>query len=135
MAGRGLDVHEEAFECVRSWWRAWAEKDLATLARMVGPGYSERTETRRTRSMDVDQLMEEATRCCEEVSITSWELSDPVTKLFQRVVVCSYAFRLTGRRGGRPFAFSGRATDVLSRDDDAFLLVSHHGSLDLAKRQ
>jgi len=130
MGGNLRDLHEEAFEYVRSWWRAWAEKDLSALERMVGPGYSERTATHGTRTYALDQLMEEASRSCEEVSIVSWELTDPVTKLYQRRVVCSYAFRLAGTRGGRPFSFTGRATDVLLLLDEAFSLLSHEGTLE-----
>lgn len=134
MSGRSaLDVPEAAFEWIRSWWRAWAEKDLDALARMVGPRYTERDGMKRPRTLGLDELIEEATECCKQVSIASWEITEPVTKLYEHVVVVSYAFRLSGTRGALPFAFQGRATDVLSRTDDAFLLVSHQGTLEATR--
>lgn len=132
-----MDQHEEAFDTVRRWWRAWIEKDVETLERMVDPEYTELSETKRLLAAgprSVRELLEEARRCTEEVAITDWELFDPVTRLFEHTVVCNYCFRLSGQRRGRSFAFEGRASDVLARKDGQWRLVSHEGSLESRRR-
>lgn len=125
-----MDLHEEAFENVRKWWRAWIEKDLGTLEGMLDPDYVELTATRHLRPMGAGELMEEAGHYTRDVSISSWELFDPVTKLFEHTVVCSYGFRISGERAGRRFTYAGRATDVLVKKDDHWSYVSHQGSLE-----
>ena len=125
-----VDLHQEAFDAVREWWRAWVERDLGTVERMADPGYVEQTGTRRLRPLGPTELIEEATRDATQVAVTEWDVYDPVTRVFERTVSCSYCFRIAGRRGGREFAFSGRATDVLVKKDDRWTYVSHHGTLE-----
>ena len=124
-----MDVHEEAFETVRRWWRAWVEGDLVTVERMADPDYVELSETRHLRPLGVGQLRGDSGGYAEKVSITAWEVYDPVTKVFERTVSCSYAFRISGERGGRHFSFQGRATDVLAKKNDHWMYVSHYGTL------
>jgi hypothetical protein len=125
-----MDLHEEAFENVRKWWRAWVEKDVATLEQMLDRDYAELTAMRHFRPMGVDELLEEANQQASRVSITHWEVFDPVTRLFESTVVCSYGFRISGERAGRGFAYMGRATDVLTRKDGRWTYVSHHATLE-----
>lgn len=132
-----VDQHEEAFDAVRRWWRAWIEKDVETLNRMVDPEYTEMSETKRLLPMGsktIGELLEEASRYAKDVFITHWEVFDPVTRLFEHTVVCSYCFRLSGERRGRSFTFEGRATDVLAKKDGQWRLVSHNGSLESRQR-
>jgi ketosteroid isomerase-like protein len=125
-----MDVHEEAFDAVRRWWRAWVEGDVGTLERMADPDYVELTEMKQLRPLGVAQLCDEVSRYAGRVSITDWEVYDPATKVFERTVSCSYSFRISGERGGRRFSFRGRATDVLAKKNDRWMYVSHYGTLE-----
>lgn len=127
------DLHEQALDALRKWWRAWVERDLDTVQGMLDPEYSEHGETVKLEpgtSTKIGQLIEEARQQSAEVSITEWEIYDTVTKLFENMVVCCYCFRISGRRGRREFTFAGRATDVLSLKEERWTVVSHHGTLD-----
>ncbi len=128
-----MDLHEEAFENVRKWWRAWVDKDLGTVKGMLDPDYAELTAMRLLRSMEpmeIGEVMKEAGHYARDVSIRDWELFDPVTRLFERTVVCSYGFRIAGERAGHRFAYVGHATDVLVKKDDRWTYVSHRGTLE-----
>jgi ketosteroid isomerase-like protein len=125
-----VDLHEEAFDAVRKWWRAWVERDLGTVELMTDPDYFELTEAKHVRPLGIAQLLEEASRYAEQIAITDWDVYEPVTKVFERTVSCSYCFRIAGRRGGRRFSFSGRATDVLVKKEDHWAYMSHHGTLE-----
>lgn len=125
-----MDLHEEAFENVRKWWRAWVEKDLGVVERMLDPCYAELSATKRLRPKGIRDLREEADHYARDVSIRDWELFDPVTRLFEHTVVCSYGFRISGERAGHRFSYVGRATDVLVKKNDHWSYVSHHGTLE-----
>ena len=120
----------DAFETVRTWWQAWIENDLDTVARLTDPHYSEHTEGTLSHPVGFGDLLEEASRNREDVSITEWSLDEPATKNFENTAVCNYAFRIAGRCGRREFTFTGRATDVLARRGDAWIYLSHHGTLE-----
>jgi hypothetical protein len=89
----------------------------------------ERNDRGRLKTLGSSQLAELLSCQGDECSITEWELSDPVTRLFEHVIVCSYVFRFSGRRGSRSFTYEGRATDVLSRKGDQWTFVCHEGVL------
>jgi ketosteroid isomerase-like protein len=121
-----MEPQEEAFETVRRWWQAWAERDLPTVQEMLAPDYAEISEMGRFQPLSSPS----ADRAPEDVTITEWEVFDPVTKVFEFTVVCCYCFRLSGVRGRKSFAFSGRATDVLSRSGERWRFLSHQRTLE-----
>lgn len=121
-----MEPKEEAFETVRRWWRAWAERDLPTVQDMLAPDYAELSEMGRFQPLSCAS----PGRPLEDVTITEWEIFDPVTKVFEFTVVCSYCFRISGVRGRKSFAFAGRATDVLSRRDERLCFLSHQRTLE-----
>lgn len=127
--GETTDLHAAAFEMVQRWWRAWIEGDSNTIAEMAAADYAERDDMGQLRTLSPGRL-NELLSCPEgECEIRDWELSDPVTRLFEHVVVCSYAFRFSGRRGRRDFLYEGRATDVLSWERGRWSVISHEGVL------
>ena len=128
-----FDLHEAAFEAVHRWWKAWVERDERVVERMASSDYVERNDMGRLRALDAGRLAEMVSRDCAECAITEWELSDPVTRVFEHVTVCSYAFRFSARRGSRSFTYQGRATDVLSRVGDEWFFVSHEGILETGR--
>ena len=111
-----MDPGEEVFEVVNRWWRAWIEEDLETASRIEGargvPMRSGRPPPQ------------------GRASISRWELSAPVTKLFDEVVVCSYAFRIEGALGRRQYEYFGHATNVLVKRAGHWCIVSHDGTFD-----
>jgi len=124
---------KEVFEAVQRWWRAWVEKDLRTVKTMVASDYSEISASGRLKTLGARELLDQATQSFKDCSITEWELFDPVTRIFDRVVVCSYVFRIAGTRGDKRFVYEGRATDVLSKKEDVWTLVSHEGTLNTSR--
>lgn len=124
-----MDLNEEAFEAVRRWWRARIQKDRGTLERM------EATEHAELRASGQPPPTGQAPLPEEEVSITDWDVFEPVTKLFDETVVCSYRFRMSGKRGRRNFTLVGRATDVLSKIGEGWTYLSHHGVLEEQSKQ
>jgi hypothetical protein len=132
--GKSIDLHADAFEAVQRWWRAWIERDSQVLEQMADADYAERNGRGRLQTVGSSRLIEIFSRECAECLITEWELSDPVTRLFEHVVVCSYVFRFSGKRGRQSFSYEGRATDVLSRQGDVWTLVAHEGVLEGGRR-
>lgn len=127
--GTTTDLRAAAFETVHRWWRAWIERDMKSVADMAAGDYAERNDMGHLRTLSPARL-NEILSCPEgDCVITDWELSDPVTRLFEHVVVCSYVFRFSGRRGNQNFVYEGRATDVLSLKDGRWTVVSHEGVL------
>ena len=123
-------LHHDVFEAVRRWWRAWVEKDLETIERMLSPEYVERGAAGPNQVVGPGELVQQATRYFEECSITKWALDDPVTEVLEHAVICSYRFRISGIRGNRHFVYEGRATDVLTKQEDLWTFVSHDGKLE-----
>ncbi|HXV60508.1 MAG TPA: nuclear transport factor 2 family protein [Vicinamibacteria bacterium] len=124
-----MSSQRDAFETVRAWWQAWVENDLATIARLTDPQYSEHRQGTLPHLVGFGDLLEEASRNPEGVSIKEWSLEEPATKTFEHTAVCNYAFRIAGHCGRKEFTFTGRATDVLVRRGDAWIYLSHHGTL------
>lgn len=123
-------LHEEVFEAVHRWWRAWAEKDLETIERMLSPEYVERSADAGTRPVGAGELIQQATRYCQECSISTWELDELVAKVLEHAVMCSYRFRISGTRGAHRFVYEGRATDVLTKQQELWILVAHDSKLE-----
>ena len=130
METAGGHLHEEAFEAVRRWWRAWVEKDLETIELMLSPDYLERDPTGNNPFVGPGELIRQATRYCDDCSITEWALDDPVAQELEHTVRCSYRFRISGMRGNRLFVYEGRATDVLTKKEGRWTFVSHDGKLE-----
>jgi len=127
--GTTTDLRSAAFEMVHRWWQAWIERDMTRVAEMAAGDYSERNDMGHLRTLGPGRL-NELLSCPEgDCVITGWELSEPVTRLFEHVVVCSYVFRFSGRRGTQTFSYEGRATDVLSLQDGRWTIISHEGVL------
>lgn len=119
------DLREEAFNLVRTWWRAWVEGDESTVAAMLHPEFAELNERR-----EFKHLGGRTTSGCKEaMCIDSWDIFDPVTKLFPHTIVCTYSFRISGTRAGQPFSLAGYATDVMLKQSGGWFYVSHHGTL------
>lgn len=127
--GQTTDLHATAFQVIHRWWQAWIERDAKVIAEMASADYSERDDMGHLRTLGPGRL-KELLSCPEaDCVITEWQLSDPVTRLFDNVIVCSYAFRFSGRRRNRSFLYEGRATDVLSWKNDHWTIISHEGVL------
>lgn len=123
------DLHAAAFDAVHQWWRAWVDRDERAVQEMASADYLEHTDMGRLKSLGSGRLIEVMSCQGDDCLITEWELSDPVTRRFDHVIVCSYAFRFLGKRGTQSFLYEGRATDVLSRNEDQWVFVSHEGIL------
>lgn len=126
---RERDKHDEAYEAVRAWWKAWVEKDMEAVRRLTADDYLEYMDARR-QPIGLGELLREADRYCKEVSITRWELSAPTTKVFDDSVVCSYRFSVSGQYGNRRFAFSGWASDTLTSRGGRLVIASHRGAIE-----
>ena len=127
--GQSFDLHSAAFETVHRWWKAWVDRDVETIARLADHDYAERDDLGHIRTLGSAGLDDRLSPTDVGCVITEWELYDPVTRLFNNVIVCSYAYRFSGRRGRQTFSFEGRATDVLSWKDGEWTVVSHEGIL------
>jgi hypothetical protein len=114
-----MSADAEVVEAVRRWWHAWVTKDLGTMEVVRGPSVSEAS-----RLLGLGRAFE------EEVAITEWDIFDPVTEPLGGMVVVSYSFRISGKRGRRSFAMTGRATNVLSKQGDHWTHLFHHGVLE-----
>ena len=125
-----FDLHAAAFDAVHRWWQAWVERDSRVVQQMAAADYTERNAMGRLHTLGSGRLIEILAQDCADCAITEWELSDPVTRVFEHVIVCSYAFKFMGRRGSQSFMYEGRATDVLSRQGDEWIFVSHEGVLE-----
>ncbi|HSF17182.1 MAG TPA: nuclear transport factor 2 family protein [Vicinamibacteria bacterium] len=125
-----MSSQRDAFETVRDWWQAWIEHDLDRVARLTDPQYSEHTRGTLSHPVGFGDLLKEASRNREDVSIKQWSLDEPTTKTFEHTAVCNYTFHIAGRCGRREFVFTGRATDVLVRRRDAWIYLSHRGTLE-----
>ena len=128
------DLHEEALEIIRRWWQAWIDHDVDAIQKMVDTEYTELGDNGRLKTLAAATLAEEVRRCVSGRSITEWELTDPDTKVFEDNIVCSYAFRITGRQGRHGFVYEGRATDILTRKDGRWIFVLHDGLLERCAR-
>ena len=102
---------------------------MKSVAEMAAGDYSERNDMGHLRTLGPGRLNEILSCPGGDCVITDWELSDPVTRLFEHVVVCSYVFRFSGTRGKRNFLYEGRATDVLSLQKGRWTVVAHEGVL------
>lgn len=118
----------DAFTAVQSWWRAWVDGDWAALAALTDADFVDLDDRGTLRSLGGRALAEEALRHQDDCRIVEWELTRPLTKRFDDVVVCTYAFRIAGTRGGRAFAYEGWATDFLGRSRDQWIILSHEGA-------
>jgi hypothetical protein len=118
-----MNVDEEVIEAVRRWWGAWIRKDAGAAEITLDP----------TRA-DAPTLPGLGRHFEEAVAITDWDLFDLVTEPLGGMVVVSYCFRIQGKRGRRIFAWTGRATNVLSKQDDRWTHLFHHGVLDSGVR-
>ena len=125
-----IDLHAAAFEAVHRWWRAWIERDSRAVEEMAAAECMERNDRGRLKTLGSGRLIEVLSCQEEDCSITDWELSDPVTRLFEHLIVCSYTFRFSGKRGNQSFMYEGCATVVLSRKDGRWIFVSHEGVLE-----
>jgi hypothetical protein len=132
--GETINLRAAAFDAVQRWWRAWIERDTEAVAELAGADYAERDDMGHLRKLSPGRLNELLSSPEGDCVIREWELSDPVTRLFEHVVVCSYVFRFSGRRGRRDFLYEGRATDVLSWKDGRFSVISHEGVLHQGRR-
>ena len=121
----GIDLREEAFELVRTWWRAWVEGDESTIASMMHPDFAELNERREFKHLGGTA----ESRCEHGLCIDHWDIFDPVMKLFHQTIVCSYSFRISGMRSGKPFSLTGYATDVMLKRTGGWAYISHHGTL------
>ena len=101
--GETTDLRAEAFEIIHRWWQAWIERDMKRIAEMTAGDYSERNDMGHLRTLGPGRL-NEILSCPEgDCVITDWELSDPVTRLFEHVVVCSYVVCFSGHSGNQTF--------------------------------
>ena len=124
-----MDRRDEAYEAVRAWWQAWAEKDLEAIRRLTSDDYVE-FHPEGGRATGRGELLQEAARNCRDVSISRWELSAPATRVFEDYVVCSYRFRVSGTQGTRSFDFAGWACDTLTTKTGRLLIASHRGVIE-----
>jgi hypothetical protein len=123
MTTGSMSVDEEVIEAVRRWWRAWVGKDLGEAEIAPGPFFSE-----------ASRLLGSGRAFEEDVAVTDWDIFDPVTEPLGGMVVVSYCFRISGKRGRRSFEVTGRATNVLSKENDRWTHLFHHGVLESGNR-
>jgi hypothetical protein len=114
-----MSADEDVVEAVRRWWWAWIRRDPGKAD--VAP---EQTLSEASRLLGSGRTFE------EEVAITDCDIFDPVTEPLGGMVVVSYCFRISGKRGRRSFALTGRATNVLSKENDRWTYLFHHGVLE-----
>jgi ketosteroid isomerase-like protein len=114
---------------VRSWWRAWAEKDLDALGRLAREDYLEFTGHSVSHRVGHNTLMEVAREAFGLVTIVRWELCAlQELQPMDEVAVMGYRWKVLARRGDGTLRIHGVATDILVREDLEWRYLSHHST-------
>lgn len=114
---------------VRSWWRAWQQKDRALLERLAREDYLEFTGDSKGHQVGRNRLLALADETFEMYSITRWELSSiQQICLDGGTALVGYLWSLRARRGDGELRMRGVASDVLVRELDGWRYLSHHST-------
>lgn len=115
---------------VRSWWKAWQQKDGGSLRRLAREDYVEFTGHSEAHRVGRRTLLEVADRAFRLFTISGWDIRElQQLQPTDDLALMGYRWRMDVERGDGHVRLTGVATDVLVRTEEgAWQYLSHHST-------